>query len=306
MEDHDDWKLGDEGDGITCPRCGKPNRPGLSHCVICGSALGDDLAGDADTLRTLGEAMGGRRTARRVRCHSLRAWTIAAGALLAIVVALTWLQTREEPLRLPGWTAAAPTPVPPPATPAPATPPPPVATVVATRIAPPTARPVPSATATEVPPEPTAVRTVVPRARRTAARGRRAVVRPVVAPTRRPPEHEEAPVRVDPNDARPRVQSDGVPSELRPRVEATERPSLGSDLQEATRAYKQAVDAHNARVDEYNALADEVQRRNAWDDSEASVELRRRLDRARAAVESARVEAEMLRARMESVRAKYR
>jgi hypothetical protein len=92
----------------------------------------------------------------------------------------------------------------------------------------------------------------------------------------------------------------------RPRVEATEKPSLGSDLQEATRAYRQAVDIHNARVDEYNALADEVQRRNAWDDSEASVELRRRLDRAREAVETARVQAEMLRARMESVRARYR
>ncbi len=88
--------------------------------------------------------------------------------------------------------------------------------------------------------------------------------------------------------------------------EATERPSLGSDLQDATRSYKQAVDVHNARVDEYNALADEIQRRNAWDDSEASVELRRRLDRAREAVESARVQAEMARARMESVRTKYR
>ena len=42
-----------------------------------------------------------------------------------------------------------------------------------------------------------------------------------------------------------------------------------------------AVDVHNARVDEYNALADEVQRRSAWDDSADSVELRRRLDRAR-------------------------
>jgi len=93
---------------------------------------------------------------------------------------------------------------------------------------------------------------------------------------------------------------------MRPRVEATEKPSLGTDLQDATRAYRQAVDTHNARVDEYNALADEVQRRNAWDDSEASVELRRRLDRAREAVESARVQAEMLRARMESVRVRYR
>jgi small-conductance mechanosensitive channel len=92
----------------------------------------------------------------------------------------------------------------------------------------------------------------------------------------------------------------------RPRIEATEKPSLGTDLQDATRAYKQAVETHNQRVDEYNALADEVQRRNAWDDSQSSVELRRRLDRAREAVENARVQAEMLRARMESVRARYR
>ena len=92
----------------------------------------------------------------------------------------------------------------------------------------------------------------------------------------------------------------------RPRIEATEKPSLGTDLQDATRAYRQAVEVHNARVDEYNALADEIQRRNAWDDSEFSVELRRRFDRAREAVENARVQAESLRTRMESVRARYR
>jgi hypothetical protein len=63
---------------------------------------------------------------------------------------------------------------------------------------------------------------------------------------------------------------------------------------------------HHDRVDDYNAIADEIQRRNAWDDSEAAVELRRRLARARAGVESARVYAETLRLRMESVRARYR
>jgi len=111
MEDHDDWKLGDEAEPVACPRCGKPNRPGLSHCTICGSPLVEELSGDSETFRTLGEAMGGsRRPRREPRRRSLRAWTIAVAVLLAIVVALTWLQTREEPFRLEDWLAPAPTP----------------------------------------------------------------------------------------------------------------------------------------------------------------------------------------------------
>jgi len=293
MEEHDDWKLGDEGEPLTCPRCGKRNRAGLSYCTICGSPLVEgDLSSDhPGSLRTISEAMGARRMPRRARSHSLRAWTIAAGLLLAVVVGLTWLATREEPLHFEEWL---------PVTRATPTAPPAAAVAVATRIAPatvrpPTSTPRPLPTATEAPPEPTAVptavRTAVPTARRTPVRPRRAVVPPVTAPTSRPP-------AIVPDEEAPPIE--------RPRVEATEKPSLGSDLQDATRAYRQAVDAHNARVDEYNTLADEVQRRNAWDDSEASVELRRRLDRARDAVESARVQAEMLRARMESVRARYR
>ncbi|MCC6764461.1 MAG: hypothetical protein IT293_07330 [Deltaproteobacteria bacterium] len=300
MEERDDWKLGDDGEPVACPRCGKPNRGGLSYCTICGSPLaGEDLAADPETFRTLGEAMGGRRPRQARRARSLRAWTIAAATLLVTVVVLTWLQTREQPFRLEDWTAPAaiPTPV--------ATLPPAPPTMVATRVVRPTAVPVPTGTATAAAPEPTAVATPVPTPRRTAVKGRRAVAPP--APTRRAPARAEPPpVREDPGDARPRLQSDTAPEDLRPRVEATEKPSLGSDLQEATRVYRQAVEVHNARVDEYNALVDEIQRRNAWDDSEGSVELRRRLDRARAAVESARVQAEMLRARMESVRAKYR
>src|SRR5436190_20675826 len=99
MEEHDDWKLGDEGEPVTCSRCGKRNRAGLSYCTICGSPLADgDLASDPGSLRTISEAMGVRRTPRRARNHPLRAWTIAAGLLLAVVVGLTWLATREEPL----------------------------------------------------------------------------------------------------------------------------------------------------------------------------------------------------------------
>lgn len=287
MEEQDDWKLGDEGEPAPCPRCGKPTRAGLSYCAICGSPLADDLPTDPESLRTLGEAMGGRGVRRPVRRHSLRGWSIAAGLLLVAVVGLTWLQTRENPILLEDLIAPAP------ATPTP-TVPPPVATARATQVVVPTARPEPSATETlPPPPEPTAVWTAIPTARRTPTRARRAVAPAVARPTSRP----AAPVPV-PDEVEPRVD--------RPRVEATEKPSLGSDLQDATRAYRQAVDTHNARVDEYNALADEVQRRNAWDDSEASVELRHRLDRARDAVETARVQAEMLRARMESIRARYR
>ncbi len=293
MEEHDDWKLGDEGEVPACPSCGKRNRAGLTYCVICGSPLGDALEADPGALRTIGEAMGGKRPpARRAAPrHSLRAWSIAAALLLGIVVVLTWLQTREEPFRLEDLLAPAPVVTPPIAEPA--------ATPIATRIVIPTRRPVPPSPApVVVPPAPTALRTAPPPAPAPTAR---AVppARPVVAPTIVPPvaTPRRVPVTV--------AAAVATPGE-RPRVEATEKPSLGTDLQDATRAYRQAVDVHNARVDEYNALADEIQRRNAWDDSESSVELRRRLDRAREAIESARAQAENLRTRMEGVRARYR
>lgn len=304
MQEHDDWKLGDDAEPVTCPRCGKRNRAGLGYCVICGSPLSEDAlgGGDPDAFRTLGEAMGGRRPRRGRPEHSLRAWSFAAAGLLVVVVALTWLQTRDEPFRFEDSAPPAP-PTPTVATALPAAVAPlPAAT---TSVAQATVAAVPIATATVVEPEPTAAATPVPAPSRTAAMRRRAAAPP---PARRPPVRQDTapPVREDPGDARPRLQSETTPEDLRPRSEATEKPSLGSDLQEATHAYRQAVEVHNARVDEYNALADEVQRRSAWDDSEASVELRRRLDRAREAVERARVQAEMLRARMESVRARYR
>ncbi len=291
MEEHDDWKLGDEGDPTVCPGCGKRNRAGLKDCIICGRSLVDDDETGSDALRTIGEAMGGRASRARQPPprRSLRAWSIALALLLGVVVVLTWLQTREEPFRLEDWTG----------TPEPTMPPVvATATAVATPVVTPTPRPRPTVVATVVvvveptvlPPEPT-------------------VVRPVTTPTRRPPPPPKKKSRavVVPPPPPVVVEPDDEPTPVdRPRSAATEKPSLGSDLQEATREYRQAVDVHNSRVDEYNAVADEIQRRNAWDDSEASLALRRRLDRAREGVESARVQAELLRARMESVRARYR
>lgn len=299
MEEHDDWKLGDEGEAIACPRCGKRNRAGLTYCAICGNALGGDLEADPGSLRTLGEAMGGKPRAQRMAPrHSLRGWSIAAALLLLVVVVLTWLQTREQPFRLEDLTAPAP---------ATRTPIASRATAMATEVVVATRRPpAPSPVAVVAPPMPTAVAaTALPVPRPTATARPRTVkvrpmaVRPVIAPTVPPP--VAMPNRV------PATEPADVPMPgERPRIEATEKPSLGTDLQDATRAYRQAVEVHNARVDEYNALADEIQRRNAWDDSEFSVELRRRFDRAREAVENARVQAESLRTRMESVRARYR
>jgi len=282
MEEHDNWKLGDEGEATPCERCGKRNRAGLTHCVICGTRLGDELEADPGSLRTIGAAMGGERRGRRGAPprRSLRAWSISAGLLLLMVVVLTWLQTREEPFRLEDWTA----PTPPPATRAL------VATPVGTQVIVPTRRPVAPAV---VPP---VMQTTPSPAPRPAATAR------VVAPARR----VIASTIATPNRV-PATEPVDLPTPVeRPRTEATERPSLGTDLQDATRAYRQAVDLHNDRVDEYNAIADEIQRRNAWDDSAASVELRRRLDRAREGVEIARVYTETLRVRMESVQARYR
>lgn len=306
MEERDDWKLGDEGDPVTCPRCGKSNRAGLSYCAICGSPFTDALEADPGALRDLGQAMGRRpRTRRAAPQHSLRAWTISAVLLLAITVVLAWLQAREEPYLLEDLMHAIQ------ATPLPAPEPDPDPTEVATRVPaptrtppPPPPSPSPVPAAVPAPPPVVATRTAeppLPRPEPTA--------RPVAAPTRRPapparrtevprPRRTEMPeLPIEPED-------EATPGF--PRVAATEKPSLGTDLQDATRRYRAAVDVHNARVDEYNTLADEIQRRNAWDDSEASVELRRRLDRAREAVESARVEAEMLRTRMEAIRIEYR
>lgn len=307
MEDNDEWKLGDDGERPPCPGCGKINRPGLARCAICGTALADEIESGPEVLRTIGESMGRRRPARgrRPERGSPRAWIVAAGLLLLIVAILTWLQSGERPFRLEDLRRGAePTAIVPPPTavatrvaatmtprPArtavPVVAPPPAPTVVATVAPVPTVVPTASPTTTPAP-APTARPTVPVRARRT----------PLPRATRRAP----APTAIAP----PPEPVVAVTPAARPAVEATEKPSLGSDLQEATREYRHAVDVHNQRVDEYNALADEIQRRRAFDDSSESVDLRRRLDRAREAVEGARVDAEALKARMEAVRARYR
>jgi hypothetical protein len=308
MEDNDEWQLGDEGTQTPCPRCGKVNRPGLSHCAICGTALAEPHG----VLRTIGESMGRPRPSRNRRPDrgSLRAWLIAAGLLLVIVVGLTWLQSGERPFRLEDLKSSPePTVVPPLATVV--VPPTPNATrVVATA----TPRPVPTSAPVAAPPVPTAIATIPPPVATApppptpTARPTRTARMTPAPPRSRPTRRAAVPVVVatpEPHEPayEPAAEATPIP---RPAVEATEKPSLGTDLQDATRAYRQAVDVHNARVDEYNALADEVQRSRAWDDSPDSVDLRRRLDRAREAVERARVNAEALRERMESVRARYR
>jgi hypothetical protein len=73
----------------------------------------------------------------------------------------------------------------------------------------------------------------------------------------------------------------------------------GAPVGEGTRAYRAAVAAHNARVDEYNALVAEMHSRDAWGDDAAAVELRRRLDLAREAVDRARRQVGRLRPGME-------
>jgi hypothetical protein len=216
MEEHDDWKLGDDGEPVRCPRCGKPNRAGLAYCIICGNALADGLETDPGSLRTIGEAMGGRRVRKVPKGgRSLRAWTIAAGLLLGVVVALTWVETRDQPFRLEDWLAPAPATVTP-------TPPPPAPTTIATRVVAPTKRPVPTPTATVPPPEPTPVWTAVPTVRRTPTRPRR------VGPPRRP---RAPPGQPAPDGARCRSTAG----------RGHRKAGVGSDLQDATRAYSRAV-----------------------------------------------------------------
>src|SRR5262245_2883598 len=102
MEDNDDWKLGDESERPPCPGCGKVNRPGLSHCVICGTALADEPESGPEVLRAIGESMGRRRPVRRTPPEggSWRAWFTVAGLLLVIVALLTWLQSGDQSFRL--------------------------------------------------------------------------------------------------------------------------------------------------------------------------------------------------------------
>jgi hypothetical protein len=107
-----------------------------------------------------------------------------------------------------------------------------------------------------------------------------------------------------PSAARTATEETGTPpAEHR---SGEERPALGTDLFNAQRAYRTAVETYNARADEYNEIADEVQRGETAGDAERAAALQARLQRARDAAERARVEADTLRGRMEEVQAKYR
>ncbi len=310
MRDGDEWSLGDEPEA-RCPECGKRNRPGVRRCVICGTALEAELEADRDSLRTLGEVMGSRRRGRRAGHRWWRwAWQAAALGLLAVASGLYWVGTREERhLSLPVNGAGARPLVGPTAEQRAVVP-----SVMLTPVAggspsegPPTSlatlrreeTPLPNVTA--IPPIPRATR-IPP-----LTSGREGASRAQSPPSARPPVVRVPSASRTPGagavdtmrEAVPRPPSASVPL-------ATERPSLGSDLREATRAYRAAIDIHNARVDEYNAIVDEVRRRRAWGDDQESLALRARLERARAEVERTRADAEALRVRMEQVRARYR
>lgn len=310
MRDGDEWSLGDEPE-TRCPQCGKRNRPGLRRCAICGAPLEAELEAGRDSLRTLGEVMGSRRGKRRAGRRWWRwVWRAAALGLLAVMSGLYWVGTREvRHLTLPVNGAGARPLVGPTAEQRVMVP-----SVMLTPIAggPPSAAP-PTSVATvrreEAPLPSVTASPPVPRATRIPPRtvDREGAVRA------QPPPSARVPVVRGPSPAR--TPDAGVVDTMReatpPPASAsvplpTGKPSLGSDLREATRAYRIAIDIHNARVDEYNAVVDQIQRRRAWGDDRESLALRARLERARTEVERTRADAEALRLRMEQVRARYR
>ena len=122
-----------------------------------------------------------------------------------------------------------------------------------------TATAVATAVVTPTPhPRPTAVSTVVVVVEPTVIPPELPVVRVLATPTRRPPPPKKSRPVVVPPPPPAAVEPDDEPTPVdRPRSEATEKPSLGSDLQEATRVYRQAVDVHNSRVDVKDWLTSE-------------------------------------------------
>jgi hypothetical protein len=322
MVDHEEWRFGDEASGTVCAVCGKANRAGQVHCAYCGTRLDATADEDPAALRTISEAMVGDRAGRRRRRERPWMWPAALVALTAVVAAGYWWSREparhlslEDVIGAPasrvGQPSAAPSPAiappravdaavaRPPAAPDAAVARPPAAPVQPSPAAI-AARPAPRATTVEPPRPPVAAvppaRVVVPipQARPTALR---AVAPPL--PATPPPLPAMPPPAVDAGDESAAV----APAERRP---AEERPALGTDLVEARRSYRAALDAYNARADAYNEVADEVQRTEGRADPERMTGLRERLERAHDAAERARVNAEALRARMEEVQAKYR
>jgi hypothetical protein len=345
MADHEEWRLGDESPGTDCPVCGKENRAGAVRCASCGSRLGLQPEADPASLRTIGEAMAGGRLRRRHE-RPWRWPATAVALLAAVGAAYWWSLPSPRHLRLDdvgtsdGSTAAVqPSAVPPPAS----APPRAVAAVAApptaVRVVPPSpaavaAPPAPLATVVEraEAPRPTVVAAPPPHVALPAPQPRPTTVR-AAAPAPQPPPAARQPAAAEreprhaaPHDAAPPAparaelpptatesapaapspggeESAAIPTERRSREE---RPALGTDLVEARRAYRAALDAYNARADAYNAVADEVQRAESGGDPERVARLHVRLESARNAAERARTDAEALRGRMEEVQAQYR
>jgi hypothetical protein len=328
-----------------CPACGHSNRAGLTRCRACGASLAAEEHSEPTPLRTLGEAMAGGRAPRRGARRGAMRWRWPAAALIiAVVAAARYLSTtsperhltldREmlspagapSPDTLGGRPRAG-------ATAAPVSPPSvgaanarrgPEATrpdAAERRAAPP---PAPSARATPLNAEaaverrppiaaPPVERTpppVVPRKPPAEPPARAAVVPPPArAPEPTPgraaiPPPARAPEPAISPRAPERAAALPPPPPPRPQ-ELEERPSLGSDLVDARRAYANAIQAYNARADDYNALADEFQRRESAGDPGIGV-LRDRLERARVAADAAREQADVLRQNMEAVQGRYR
>ena len=329
MTERDDWKLGDESARGVCSMCGQRNRSGQTRCIICGTELGDAGDDELAPLRTISEAMAGARSSRRRGRRAAHSWIWPAAAigLVAVVVAAYRIAaplprhlTLDEGMLVPQPSAAA-SPVagggaalaPAAGAGLAAVRPPAREPVVATPIATPHARvavPSPAAslsgrvtvvgpaggTASGHPRTPAAV---------PGGRERAGSEREGQASAPPPASDTKPPTGGVPPASSPAERSVSIAPPNRPQG-GEEKPSLGSDLVAARRAYAAAMETYNARADEYNAIADAYQRREGRADPEELASLRPRLERARTAAERARAEAETLRARMEEVQAKYR
>jgi hypothetical protein len=336
MVDHEEWRLGDDPGGAVCPVCGKANRAGQVHCAFCGTPLDAESGSDPLALREIGEAMTGGRPVRRRRERPWM-WPTAVAVVIAATVAgyarLQWWSSWPDHVSdaLPHGVAATPATVaataaphletkaePPPAAvqPPPAVAPRPVATV------PRVVAPRPAATAPAPaarPPVTAAIPPPAPAVRATpahvAAPARTAAPRRVVRPRRPAPPREEEPEEraavppepaVEQTPVAPRADTESVATpgvETRP---SEDRPALGTDLVEAQRAYRTAIERYNARADEYNDIADQVQRGDGDADPDRAAALQAKLEHARAAAERAKSDADTLKAHLDAVQAKYR
>ena len=175
-----------------------------------------------------------------------------------------------------------------------ATAPPPAARPPVTAAVPPPAAPAVRATPARVAP---------PAARRIVRRRR-----PGPPPEEEPEERAAVPSEpaIEQTPVAPRAETESVATPGGEPRSSEERPSLGTDLFEAQRAYRTAIERYNARADEYNDIADQVQRGDGDADPDRAAALRAKLERARAAAERAKSDADTLKVHLDAVQAKYR